>query len=144
MRILVILLIFLFKVSVYGQGKEVVDSALSDSIKIPAHYTECTGNNIEMVKRCTYKAMYRLISENYVMPDKARELGLEGAAFVGFQINSLGKVDSVQVIKTSGSLILDSAAVQCVQKLPEMKPALDFQGDSIVCKFSIPIKVKFN
>lgn len=144
MRVLVILFFVVINSSAFGQVEESIDAASTDSILIPAHYTECYSKNSYEVNKCTYQKIFNLIRINYIMPDRARELGLEGKSFVKFQVSKHGSIDSVQVLMSSGYSVLDSVAVKCVEKLPKMHPAVNLNGDSIVNRFVVPISIQLN
>jgi TonB family protein len=49
-------------------------------------------------------------------PRLARRMGIEGKATIRFKLKPNGKVDSVQVVETSGSDILDAASLETVQR----------------------------
>jgi TonB family protein len=46
----------------------------------------------------------------------ARERGIEGAVHVRFKVLSSGQVERVEILKSSGSEILDSASVRTVYR----------------------------
>lgn len=53
-------------------------------------------------------------------PRLARERGIEGEVRLRFRLNSAGIVESVEVVKSSGYEILDSASVQAVYRAAPM------------------------
>ncbi|MDE2420518.1 MAG: energy transducer TonB [Gammaproteobacteria bacterium] len=57
-----------------------------------------------------------LVPPDVVYPESAREAGVTGTTIVRALININGTVDDAKVQKTSGSTILDRAAIQAVKK----------------------------
>jgi protein TonB len=57
-------------------------------------------------------------TKNY--PRLARERGIEGEVRLRFRINSAGSVESVEIVKSSGYEILDSASVRAVSRAAPM------------------------
>jgi TonB family protein len=57
-------------------------------------------------------------TKNY--PRLARERGIEGEVRLRFRINSAGSVESVEIVKSSGYEILDSASVRAVYRAAPM------------------------
>ena len=57
-----------------------------------------------------------LVPPDVVYPESAREAGVAGTTLIRALININGIVDDAKVQKTSGSVILDRAAVQAVKK----------------------------
>ena len=81
----------------------------------------------------------RLISR--VQPDypsSARQNSVEGTTYVRLLVSAGGDVESVSVSNSSGSGILDSAAVDAAYQW-EFVPAKDERGRAVRCYVSLPI-----
>ncbi len=76
-------------------------------------------------------------------PKEAREKNKEGTAYVQFYIDKEGNVVDVGIIRSSGSVILDNAAVRHVMKLPKWTPGYQ-QGQPVKVSFVVPIKFVLN
>lgn len=74
-------------------------------------------------------------------PSLAKKNGIEGITRIKILINNLGKVEDVIVAKSSGSNLLDEAAVKAVKKW-EFIPAKNKDGHKIRCYASMPIVFK--
>jgi TonB family protein len=61
------------------------------------------------------------ISKNLVYPAMAKRRNIEGIVGVSFEIESAGGLDAVTVAHSSGSSILDNAAVSLIKKIPPLK-----------------------
>jgi protein TonB len=58
----------------------------------------------------------RRIERAKLYPKVARRMGIEGKTTIRFKLKPNGKVDSVQVVESSGSDILDAASLETVQR----------------------------
>ncbi len=63
-------------------------------------------------KRSTVHSVPVLLNYRLYYPDEALERGLEGKAIVNLQVDEDGRAENVQINKSSGYLLLDSAAVR--------------------------------
>jgi protein TonB len=61
------------------------------------------------------------INKNLVYPAMARRRNIEGIVGVSFEIDSTGAVSAITVYNSSGSQILDNAAVSLVKKIHQLK-----------------------
>jgi protein TonB len=62
-----------------------------------------------------------LIDKNLVYPPMARRRNIEGVVTVCFEIEKNGVIVSVSADRSSGSSILDNAAVSLVKKIPPLE-----------------------
>lgn len=69
----------------------------------------CTTNNTPNINLVEYTDNVRA---NIYYPEEAMKQGLEGTAVIKTQINRMGNVIGVEVAKTSGSSLLDTAAIR--------------------------------
>ncbi len=69
-----------------------------------------------------YEQMRRQIDTNWNYPLIALDRGLQGKAVIEFTINKDGQVESVRVVRSSGSPILDQEAVRAIMAAAPYKP----------------------
>jgi len=67
------------------------------------------------------RKLKEFLAHNTVFPDKERELGIEGKAFIRFVVNEDGSVTNAEVLKTD-SKGFGRSALQVVSMLPKFKP----------------------
>ncbi len=72
-------------------------------------------------------------------PVYAKENDITGAVYAKFVIEKNGDVSSVEVARSSGSAILDSAVVAHVRLMPAWKPGTQ-QGKPVRVEYVVPIK----
>lgn len=72
-------------------------------------------------------------------PDSAKENDITGAVYAKFVIEKDGTVGNVEVAKSSGYAILDSAVVNHVRLMPAWKPGMQ-QGKPVRVEYVVPIK----
>jgi protein TonB len=83
--------------------------------------------NTEGYAKAGYMDMLKMkIFKTWQYPEDAINKGKQGDVDISFELNSVGAVMSVGVVKTSGSSSLDSAAVAAVKKSSPFGP---FTGD---------------
>ena len=69
-----------------------------------------------------YEEMKRSIDLNWVYPQTALRLRLQGKVFVEFTIYKDGQLESVRVVRSSGTPILDAEAVRAIRASAPYKP----------------------
>ncbi|MDZ4845784.1 MAG: energy transducer TonB [Chitinophagales bacterium] len=74
-----------------------------------------------------------------VYPIKAKDNDIEGTVYAKFIIEKNGEVGNVEVAKSSGAGILDSAVVSHVQAMPAWKPGTQ-QGKPVRVQYVVPVK----
>jgi protein TonB len=73
--------------------------------------------------RTTYLSELRnFIERHKSYPPQARTLGHEGQAEIRFSILSDGTLASIELMKSSGSSILDQAALSLLQRVQKLSP----------------------
>jgi protein TonB len=88
------------------------------------------------------KSIVLLISGSKAYPEKARRDRVEGEVQIQFTLDRYGALMATEVAKSSGSVILDEAAVQTVTKLKKMPtPPNYLDGDEFT--FVIPLRYSF-
>jgi protein TonB len=73
------------------------------------------------VKR-NYDYIQRRIGEKLVYPPQAKRTGIQGAAEISFTIQKDGRVSDVTVVSSSGSELLDTAAVEAIYAASPFRP----------------------
>ena len=81
------------------------------------------------------------ISAHIQYPEKARDAGQEGRVGIKFVVNKTGKIEKVEVIKSSGTPALDREAVRVVKGMPNWKPG-KMKGKPVSVYFQLPITFK--
>lgn len=82
-----------------------------------------------------------LLDYELYYPDEARRQGMEGTVYVRVLVNRSGKAEEVVIAKSSGSYLLDSAAVRTAKTFT-FSPAM--KGDEALKAWvRVPIEFKF-
>lgn len=79
----------------------------------------------------------KYVMSKLIYPKEAVERGITGTVYVGFSVNSKGKVVDVEVLQ-SPNYYLSKAAVDIVINTPDWEPAIQ-EGKKVKQKFVIPI-----
>ncbi len=89
--------------------------------------------------------MVRKLSSTWKYPEKARDAGEQGVAVLKISINSDGSVAEASIINSSGSLILDEAALHAVKYAAPFGqlPDVDLTQLHIFVKFLYELKYDF-
>jgi len=86
------------------------------------------------------EAMMRFIQNNMVYPRAARRRGSEGRVFVGFVVNTNGKISDIEVLKGIAT-DCDKEAVRVVSIMPSWTPG-KLRGELVRVRFVLPINFK--
>ena len=117
------LLIFLFFFSIlFGQQMD------KDSIYL----------NVE--KMPIIKGGFAAVGKKIRYPNIAKQMGMQGVVYIGFIVNSEGKVEDPKILK-SVAKILDEEAIRVVEKEIEFEPGYQ-EGKAVPVRFVLPIKFK--
>uniref|UniRef100_A0A7V0Z515 Energy transducer TonB n=1 Tax=candidate division WOR-3 bacterium TaxID=2052148 RepID=A0A7V0Z515_UNCW3 len=82
-----------------------------------------------------------LLEYKIIYPDMARQMGLEGKVILGVLINETGNVEKVRILKSSSSILLDSAALKTAYTF-KFSPAM--MGNRPVRTWvNMPVEFKF-
>jgi TonB family protein len=87
--------------------------------------------------------MKQYINSKIHYPDEAREQGISGRVNLKLTIDSIGKIISIKVAKSSGNKILDEAAIKFTQSMPNWNPAV-YKGKKVVSYYRFPISYSIN
>ena len=117
------LVIFLFCFSIlFGQQMD------KDSIYL----------NVE--KMPIIKGGFAAVGKKIKYPNIAKQMGMQGVVYIGFIVNSEGKVEDPKILK-SVAKILDEEAIRVVEKEIEFEPGYQ-EGKAVPVRFVLPIKFK--
>lgn len=90
------------------------------------------GVNEEYVRK-NYNYIRRRIVDCLIYPSQARRRGISGRSDVVFTINADGSISDLSIRATSGSEILDNAALEAVKK------AAPFKAPPALARIAIPV-----
>lgn len=83
-------------------------------------------------------AMTKFIQKNVQYPDSAREENIQGKVYLNFVVDTVGKIDSIKVVRGVHPL-LDAEAIRVIKLMPDWKPGLQ-RGKPIRVKYNLPLK----
>ncbi len=86
------------------------------------------------------RARMEFIAKNVVYPQDAIKQGLEGSVYVGFNVNTNGRLSDIKVVRGVTPL-LDKEAIKVVKRMPKWIPAKNFDGK--IVKQAMVTKVTF-
>jgi len=88
------------------------------------------------------KSIVLLISSSKTYPKKARRDGIEGEVQIKFTLDRYGALTATEVAQSSGSPVLDDAAISTVEKLKKMPTPPNYMtGDAFT--LIIPLRYSF-
>ena len=98
----------------------------TDTATFPASLPSEDGDAVDAlttayVKR-NYEYIQRRIRDKLVFPPQARRAGIQGNAEISFTIHEDGRVSDVTVSRSSGSELLDTAAVDASYAASPFRP----------------------
>lgn len=82
--------------------------------------------------------MMKFIQINSIYPLSMMERGIGGKVFIKFIINEIGEMKDVQVIKSSGSKVLDDEAKTMMSFMPKWKPGKQ-NGIPVSVYYNLPV-----
>jgi len=86
------------------------------------------------------KGGFAAVGEKIKYPNIAKQMGMQGVVYIGFIVNSEGKVENPKILK-SVAKILDEEAIRVVEKEIEFEPGYQ-EGKAVPVRFVLPIKFK--
>ena len=86
------------------------------------------------------KGGFAAVGKKIKYPNIAKQMGMQGVAYIGFIVNSEGKVENPKILK-SVAKILDEEAIRVVEKEIEFEPGYQ-EGKAVPVRFVLPIKFK--
>jgi protein TonB len=91
-----------------------------------------------VVRGAYMDGILRKIERNKTYPYQARIERKEGRSLVGFRVGADGGVDSIHIINSAGTGILDQAALQAVRRAaPFAEPPAAFAGGSLMLEVTL-------
>lgn len=105
---------------IQGKSQDIILPAVTSSVPTQKNQTEREAG-MSFVTEGTVSADYmevlkKKIFDTWQYPDEAINKGQEGKVTVSFVLSSTGKMMEIGILKSSGSYILDSAAMAAVEK----------------------------
>ena len=94
--------------------------------------------NVE--KMPTIKGGFAAVGKKIKYPNIAKQMGMQGVVYIGFIVNSEGKVEDPKILK-SVAKILDEEAIRVIEKEIEFEPGYQ-EGKAVPVRFVLPIKFK--
>jgi protein TonB len=89
-----------------------------------------------------FEAMMRFISQKIKYPNSARQMGIEGTAFVQFVVNSEGKVTDVAIVRGFNAAC-DAEAARVIALMKNWKAGQQ-NNTAVSVRMVLPIKFKIN
>ena len=86
------------------------------------------------------KGGFAAVGKKIRYPNIAKQMGMQGVVYIGFIVNSEGKVEDPKILK-SVAKILDEEAIRVVEKEIEIEPGYQ-EGKAVPVRFVLPIKFK--
>jgi len=86
------------------------------------------------------KGGFAAVGKKIKYPNIAKQMGMQGVVYIGFIVNSEGKVEDPKILK-SVAKILDEEAMRVVEKEIEFEPGYQ-EGKAVPVRFVLPIKFK--
>ena len=84
------------------------------------------------------KGGFAAVGKKIKYPNIAKQMGMQGVVYIGFIVNSEGKVEDPKILK-SVAKILDEEAIRVVEKEIEFEPGYQ-EGKAVPVRFVLPIK----
>ena len=86
------------------------------------------------------KGGFAAVGKKIKYPNIAKQMGMQGVVYIGFIVNSEGKVEDPKILK-SVAKILDEEAIRVIEKEIEFEPGYQ-EGKAVPVRFVLPIKFK--
>ncbi|RLD26098.1 MAG: energy transducer TonB [Bacteroidetes bacterium] len=108
-------------------------------VENPPIYPGCEGLSKSESKKCFQTRIQAHIKKNFIYPETALNLGINGKVFVLFVIDSKGYVSNIRL--RGPDKILEKEALRIINLLPKMTPGKQ-RGRAVKVPYSIPIHFK--
>lgn len=139
MRTLVVIVSFLFAQASFGQTP-VPEPAPIDDREFEEEDIMVDPITLEAEFPGGQAALFEFIGSHIKYPQVAIDSGFQGKVYVGFIIDTSGKVSEATVVKGIHES-LDKEALRVINMMPRWKPA-EQAGTKIKTKYHLPIKFK--
>lgn len=125
-------LLLVLTAPVYAQGGK--DSTATDTVKV------FTLAFIEQMPEYPggQPAMVKFLQENVRYPAEAQKLGISGRVYVGFIIDTQGRITKAEIVK-SDNLLLNDEALRVIRRMPRWKPGRQ-KGAPVNVRYVMPLK----
>ena len=85
--------------------------------------------------------LIQYLSKNIMYPIVAKENKIQGRTLVSFVVEKDGKISNVQVLRSSGDMMLDREAMRVIRTMPRWRPGY-MKGQPVRVQYQIPITFK--
>lgn len=122
------------------------------SLTLPSASNEPDGDKSEIVKgepdtQPEYKggqeAMFKFIVGEIKYPKEMARQNIEGKVYVGFDVTAKGKIENVNIKRSSGHADLDAEAMRVIGKMPNWNPGMK-DGKVVKSQMQLPIVFKLD
>ncbi len=86
-------------------------------------------------------ALIQYLSQNIRYPLIAKENKIQGRTLVSFVVEKDGKISNVQVLRSSGDMMLDREAMRVIRSMPRWRPGF-MKGQPVRVQYQVPITFK--
>ncbi len=90
---------------------------------------------------CDGRELANFISQHFLYPEKARELNVQGTAYIQFVVDSTGQVQDIEVMRG----ICEPVAEEClrlINKMPDWHQPGIQAGKAVRVRYTIPIRLR--
>ncbi|GGH66064.1 energy transducer TonB [Phaeocystidibacter marisrubri] len=102
---------------------------------------ECTETSEHEKFICFQQKINSTIAKHFEFPEISRQIGSQGRAWVDFVIATNGAIVGINVVRSSGDIEIDKAAMRAVGHLPQMIPAI-LDGKPVRMRYSVPLNAR--
>ncbi len=100
-----------------------------------------TSGHVSRLTRNYQSTLQRIIERYKYYPLQARRNGLEGTSTVAFKVSSNGSISGIALARSSGTALLDHAALQTIKRIGNAPP---FPDDIKRSQLSFAIPIAYN
>lgn len=86
--------------------------------------------------------VYSYLSKNVSYPTEAKKNNISGKVFVNFQVNKIGEIEQVKIVKSVHPL-LDNEAIRVVKMMPKWLPG-KIDGEEVPMILNLPINFRID
>ncbi len=87
--------------------------------------------------------IYRYLHNNLNYPKEAEQTVEEAKAFIQFIVDEAGKIEQVEITRSSGFEMLDAEALRVISAMPDWSPGQQ-DGQPVLVKYILPVIFKLN
>lgn len=91
---------------------------------------------------CFQTKIVNHIKGNFKYPKHAKELNIEGKAYVAFHISTKGEIKNISLVRKTDSELLNNEALRLIQTLPKANKPAYKDGKPVAIQYVIPIVFK--